>query len=98
MGAKALRITSFCYFPLGMIYIPRALLNGAGDAKFAMINGITEVICRIIFSNIFTRIAALGLWCVWLTSGATWTETAVVCVLRYASGVWKTKGIVSAAN
>ena len=25
MGAKALRITSICYFPLGMIYIPRAL-------------------------------------------------------------------------
>lgn len=98
MGAKALRITSICYFPLGMIYIPRALLNGAGDAKFAMINGITEVICRIIFSNIFTRIAAIGLWGVWITSGATWTVTAVVCVLRYASGVWKTKGIVSAAN
>ncbi|MDO5517349.1 MAG: MATE family efflux transporter [Clostridium sp.] len=98
MGAKALRITSICYFPLGMIYIPRALLNGAGDAKFAMMNGMTEVICRIIFSNLFTRIASIGLWGVWITSGATWTVTAIVCLLRYAGGMWKTKAIVSTAN
>lgn len=98
MGAKALRITSICYFPLGMIFIPRALLNGAGDAKFSMINGITEVLCRIIFSNIFTKIAFIGLWGIWITSGATWTVTAIVCILRYASGVWKTKAIVSTAN
>lgn len=39
-----------------------------------------------------------GLWGVWITSGVTWTVTAVVCVLRYASGVWKIKGIVLAAN
>ncbi|MBE6063583.1 MAG: MATE family efflux transporter [Clostridium butyricum] len=98
MGAKALRITSICYFPLGMIFIPRALLNGAGDAKFAMINGITEVLCRIVFSNLFTKIAFIGLWGIWITSGATWTVTAVVCILRYASGVWKTKAIVLTAH
>ena len=94
MGAKALRITSICYFPLGMIFIPRALLNGAGDAKFSMMNGITEVLCRIVFSNIFTKISFIGLWGIWITSGATWTVTAAVCVLRYASGAWKTKAIV----
>lgn len=98
MGAKALRITSICYFSLGMIFIPRALLNGAGDAKFSMINGVTEVLCRIIFSYVFTQISFIGLWGIWITSGATWTVTAVVCLMRYASGVWKTKSIVSAVS
>ncbi|MCI2046303.1 MAG: MATE family efflux transporter [Faecalibacterium sp.] len=96
MGITALRITSVCYFPLGMIYMPRALLNGAGDARFAMINGLTEVVCRIVFSNWLTHIAALGCWGIWITSGATWTVTACVCLARYFGGKWKTMRLVAA--
>lgn len=94
IGAAALRITSLCYFSLGMIYVPRAVLNGAGDAQFAMINGISEVVCRIAFSTILTRIAFIGFWGIWITSGATWTVTAIVCMMRYFLGGWKNKGIV----
>lgn len=93
MGVTALKINSLCYFALGMIYIPRALLNGCGDTAFAVANGFTEVACRIVFSQIFTRIPQLGYWGIWITTAATWTMTAVVCVLRYASGVWKGKKV-----
>lgn len=93
IAAKALRITSLCYFPLGMIYVPRAVLNGVGDAQFSMLNGISEVVCRILFSNVLTKIAFIGYWGVWGTSGATWTVTAIVCMLRYFNGGWKKKGI-----
>ena len=88
------RINSLCYFGLGMIYVPRSVLNGCGDTNFAMINGITEVICRVLFSQILTRIAILGYWGIWLTTGATWITTAVVCVVRYMQGKWKVKTIV----
>ncbi len=94
IGYRALRITSLCYFGLGMIYVPRALLNGCGDTGFAMINGITEVACRILYSQIFTRIPILGYWGIWVTTGATWVTTAVVCVIRYACGKWRGKSIV----
>lgn len=93
MGAKALRITSLCYFGLGMIYVPRAILNGSGDTAFSMINGVTEVVCRITYSQIFTRIPALGFWGIWVTTGATWITTSIVCIIRYFSGKWKAKGI-----
>lgn len=89
MGKTALRITSLCYFPLGMIYIPRSVINGAGDAKFAMINGMSEVICRIVFSQILTKIPFFGYWGIWITTGATWTVTALVCIWRYIQGKWK---------
>lgn len=95
IGRTALKINSVCYFGLGMIYMPRAVLNGCGDTGFAMINGVTEVACRVIFSQVFTRIPFLGFWGIWVTTGATWTLTAVVCLLRYAAGVWKHKKIVS---
>lgn len=95
IGGKALRITSLCYFGLGMIYVPRAILNGCGDTGFAMINGLTEVVCRVGFSQILTRIPVLGFWGIWITTGATWIITALVCLLRYASGIWKKKCIVA---
>ena len=94
IGAKAIRINSLCYFGLGMIYVPRAVLNGCGDTGFAMINGATEVGCRVIFSQILTRIPMLGYWGIWLTTGVTWVTTALVCVMRYFQGIWLWKRVV----
>lgn len=89
IGANALRINSFFYFGLGMIYVPRGILNGCGDARFSLINGIAEVVCRILFANLLTRIPALGFWGIWLTQGLTWGVTALVCVHRYLRGKWQ---------
>lgn len=97
IGAKAIRINSLCYFGLGMIYVPRSVLNGCGDTGFAMINGITEVLCRVVFSLILTNIPLLGYWGIWLTTGLTWALTGVVCVCRYLVGKWRTKSIVQHA-
>ncbi len=93
LGSRALRITSPFYFALGMIYVPRAVLNGCGDTGFAMINGLTEVVCRIAFSNVLTRIPFLGYWGIWITTGLTWGVTAIVCVVRYRGGKWRYKAL-----
>ncbi len=89
IAAKALRITSLFYFGLGMIYVPRALLNGCGDAAFAMFNGFVEVGGRVVFSQLFLLMPALGWWAVWMTTGATWATTGIVCLIRYWTGNWK---------
>ncbi len=94
IGVVGLKINTLFYFALGMIYVPRALLNGAGDTGFAMLNGFTEVAGRIVFSQVLTRIPVLGYWGIWLTTGATWTATAIVCVLRYRKGKWQYKKLV----
>ena len=51
LGVTALRITSWFYLFLGTIYVTRGLLNGVGDAVFAFMNGIVEMIGRICFPN-----------------------------------------------
>ncbi|HOO79492.1 MAG TPA: MATE family efflux transporter [Lachnospiraceae bacterium] len=91
LGAESLRITSLCYFALGMIYVPRAVLNGCGDTAFSMINGSTEVVCRLIYSFQLTKIPAIGYRGIWYTTGLTWITTALICILRYLSGKWKYK-------
>lgn len=94
MGAQAIRITAFFYFALGMIYVSRAVLNGAGDAAYAMINGLVEITGRVGLAKPLTMIPRIGFWGVWYTTGLTWLITATISCLRYANGKWKTKAII----
>lgn len=88
-GTNALRITSWFYFALGMIYIVRGLLNGAGDAMYSMMNGCVEVAGRIVFSNTLVLVPAIGKWGVWLATALTWLITGIVSFIRYRQGKWK---------
>ena len=47
-AVKGICITSTFFIALGMGQILRYLLNGAGDSAYAMINGIVEIICRLV--------------------------------------------------
>ena len=94
IGARGLKLTSLFYFGLGLIYIMRGMLNGVGDASFAMINGLTEVVGRIGFAWILMGIPTIGLWSVWYTNGLTWTLTGAANVVRVAQGKWKQKAVV----
>lgn len=95
MGAMALKITSCMYFPLGMINITRGLLNGTGDAVYAMINGFIEVVGRVGFSSVLAMIPIFGVWSVWITTGLTWVITAIASVIRYRQGKWESKSLVA---
>ncbi|SDA57420.1 putative efflux protein, MATE family [Butyrivibrio sp. INlla18] len=91
IGARGLRITSLFYFTLGLIYVFRGMLNGVGDAAFALINGIIEVVGRIGFATILMAIPGVGLWGCWYTNGLTWAITGIGCVIRYMKGRWRKK-------
>ncbi len=91
IGAKGLRITSLFYFFLGLIYIFRGMLNGVGDAAFALINGIIEVVGRIGFATMLMAISGVGMWGCWYTNGLTWAITGICCALRFIQGKWRKK-------
>ena len=95
IGTIGLKISCIFYFPLGMIYIPRSILNGCGDSKFALIAGLTEVIGRVGLAPLLTSISSISFWGLWITTSGSWVITGAVCVIRYLSGVWKTKAIVN---
>lgn len=93
IGARGLSITSLFYFFLGMIYVARSVLNGVGDAAFAMINGLMEVAGRVGFAIPLTKIPFIGVWGIFLTTGFTWALTGLVSMARYHKGRWEFKGI-----
>lgn len=83
MSAKALRITSYFYVFLGMIYVVRGILNGLGDAFFALFNGIVEVIGRFTVPFILTAIPLFGLWGIWWSVGIVWFVSGFTAWIRY---------------
>ena len=89
IGGKGLRITGMFYFFLGLIYVFRGMLNGVGDAAFALIKGLTEVVGRIGFATILVAIPAIGMWGCWYTNALTWALAGMACVLRYTFGNWR---------
>ena len=98
MGAKALRITSAFYFTLGTIYVCRGVLNGIGDAGFALINGVVEVIGRIGFPLLLTLFPVIGVWGIWLSAGLTWFISGLFAFIRYAVKIRNAKFIASVSD
>lgn len=93
LGAQALRLTSCFYVFLAVIYMCRGILNGIGDAFFAFLNGVVEVVVRIGTPLLLVMIPGVGLWSIFWTTGITWTFSALTCLMRYAS--WRKKTAVS---
>ncbi len=89
IGAQALRLTSWFYIFLALINMCRGVLNGVGDALFAFINGVVEVICRIGLPLLVVQIPGLGMWSIWWTAGVTWAISGLSCLLRYFA--WRKK-------
>lgn len=91
MGATAMRITSIFYIFLGLIYIVRGVLNGLGDAFFAMFNGIVEVVGRFTVPFLLVMIPALDVWGIWWSVGVVWFLSGFTAWLRY---VYKKKQLL----
>lgn len=94
-GAEGIRIVCCFYAALGMIYVTRNVLNGAGDANFAMFSGVVEVSGRVGFAKPLSMIPSVGVLSIWFTTGLTWSLTALISCIRYAQGKWQTKGVTN---
>lgn len=93
IGAKGFSITSWFYVTLGMIYVVRSVLNGAGDAVYSMINGLMEIVGRVGFAVPLTKIPFIGMWGIFLTTGLTWALVGIVSMIRYYRGKWILKKV-----
>ena len=91
-GIEGIRITSFFYSFVGMIFITRSFLSGSGDIHIPMIMGFTEVISRVLFSRALS--AEIGFRGIFWATSITWFITGIIGVLRVLSGKWKNKSII----
>ena len=83
MGGNALKITSWFYVMLGLIYVVRGVLNGLGDSLFALLNGIVEVLGRFTVPILLTGIPAIGVWGIWWSVSIVWSVSGITAWIRY---------------
>ncbi|MBQ4436113.1 MAG: MATE family efflux transporter [Clostridia bacterium] len=83
LGGRALKITSLFYVFLGSIYVARGVLNGVGDTLFAFMNGIVEIVGRVGLPLLLLGLTDTGVSAIWITAGATWLLSGLICNLRY---------------
>lgn len=91
-GLNGIRISCLFYSFLGMIFVTRNFLSGAGDIKVPMFMGMVEVICRVLFSGYLSGL--IGYRGIFLATALTWSFTGIVGVIRVLSGRWKNKSVV----
>jgi putative MATE family efflux protein len=92
-GVEGIRINSLFYSFLGLIFITRNFLSGAGDIKIPMIMGFIEVIVRVTISIFLSRI--IGFHGIFWATALTWFVTGIFGSIRVISGKWMNKSVVS---
>ncbi|MDD4113107.1 MAG: MATE family efflux transporter [Herbinix sp.] len=92
-GVEGIRITSLFYSFLGLIFVTRNFLSGAGDIKVPMIMGLIEVVVRVTVSIYLSKI--IGFQGIFWASALTWFATGIYGSIRVLSGKWMNKSIIS---
>lgn len=86
-GVEYMHVFSFFFFIGGTMTIFHNILRPAGDVGFTLLMGLSEVVTRISFTFLFTRIWGYrGLW--WV-SPLTWCCAVAIGAARYYSGKWE---------
>lgn len=94
-GVDGIRISSLFYLFVGIIFITRNFLSGAGDIHFPMIMGFTEVVCRVMFAEVISNY--VGFTGIYWATALTWLITGTLGIIRVISGKWKDKSIIDRA-
>lgn len=92
-GIEGIRITSFFYSFVGLIFVTRNFLSGAGDIKITMVMGLVEIVVRVSVSIFLSR--AIGFYGIFWATALTWFVTGIVGSIRVISGKWMNKSIVT---
>ena len=93
--AQALKLISLFFVFWGLLYVFRGILNGAGNAGFALVSGILEVVGRMGCAFLLTSIPFIGQWGIWLAEGLTWILVSAAGAICYFRGKWTQKKLIA---
>jgi len=78
-------------------FMPGYGMRAAGDVKYSMIvASISMWVCRVAVAVVLVRFLGFGLLGIWIGMFTDWTVRGICFGLRYKSGKWAKKSVVSA--
>lgn len=93
IGAQYLSIMGVAYLICGIMQSYQNVIRGAGDVNTCMVAGMTELAGRVIFAYLLASM--IGVVGIWIATPLSWGCGCIVPLLRYYSGKWKAKAIVT---
>ena len=93
IGATYLSIIGIAYVIAGIMQSYQNVIRGSGDVNTCMVAGLTELGGRIVFAYLLSSL--IGVTGIWIATPLSWGCGCVIPVIRYYSGKWKLKKLVS---
>lgn len=93
IGAEYLACSCAGMFSVGMLYLSRSTLAGAGDAMAAVYCTAIEIVARVVSAIVLSHY--FGYVGVFFATPIGSTAGAIFATIRYMSGKWKDKGVVN---
>jgi putative MATE family efflux protein len=94
MAVSMIRFMSF-FFCLFSVYLPTAgLLQGAGDAFYAMLCSFSTLGARVISAYLMVFAFGVGYQAVWYAVPIGWVLCVIMSWGRYFAGTWEKKAVV----
>mgnify|MGYP003308615126 CR=1 FL=1 len=93
IGAEYLSIMGIAYFICAVMQSHENVVRGAGDMNTCLVAGMTELAGRVIFAYLLSSF--MGVTGIWIATPLSWGCGCIVPVIRYYTGKWKTKAIVT---
>ena len=92
-GVTYLSIIGIAYVIAGVMNSYLNVIRGAGDVNTCLVAGIAELSGRIVFAYLLSHF--LGATGIWIATPISWGCGCIIPVVRYYSGKWKTKKLIS---
>ncbi|MGL4607994.1 MAG: MATE family efflux transporter [Eubacteriaceae bacterium] len=92
VGINYLQIVSTFYILMGIMFTAGSVLRGAGDINAFMFSTIANFACRILAAYVLS--AFIGGSAIWWSVPIGFGVGAIINLLRYKSGRWRTKSLV----
>ena len=95
IGAQYLSIMGVAYFICGIMQSYQNVIRGSGDVNTCVVAGITELCGRVMFAYLLAAVLGVGVTGIWIATPLSWGCGCIVPVVRYYTGKWKGKAIVT---
>lgn len=96
VGIEYLQTLAGFFLIFCLMYITNGVLQGSGDVAYPTAGSMTSLAIRVIVANVMATVPSIGYRSVFWSIPVGWVFGTAIVVIRYLSGKWKTKRIVTA--
>ena len=94
-GVQQVRFFALVFCAFSYYCVLGGVLQGSGDVVIQSIATLSALLIRVILGYVGVHFGFFGYNAAWVTNPIGWIAAILITTIRYASGKWKTKALVT---